>query len=128
MRADEFVIEGKPGKKGKLKKSIANAMHGTHAFGDGYHSNGTYNFYRVGMASAMADGTDKKLDIDDRTWFHTNNVAVPFTELEHKMLHQAFDVVNTNVDQVVKDHRSLEPDSVNRVSPVGKIKKNKYGV
>jgi hypothetical protein len=125
MRASEFVIEGK---KGQLRKSTAKAMHRTHAYGDGYHTNGTYNFYRVGMAAAMADGSGNKLDIDDRTWAHSNNVAVPYTEQEHDMMHQAFKAINTNVDNVVKDHRSLEPETVNRTSPTAKPKRNKFGV
>lgn len=128
MRASEFVTEGKPGKKGKLRSSSADTMHRTHAYGDGYHTNGTYNFYRVGMAAAMADGSDKKLDINDRTWYHSNNVAVPYTETEHDMMHQAFNVINTNVDEVVKDHRSMEPKTVNKSSPVPAKRTNKYGV
>jgi len=128
MRAKEFVQEGRPGRKGELRNSTARAMHKTHAYGDGYHTNGTYNFYRVGMAAAMADGSDNKLDIDDRTWAHSNNVAVPYTEQEHDMMHQAFKSINTNVDNIVKDHRSLEPETVNRTSPTAKPKRNKFGV
>jgi hypothetical protein len=128
MRASEFVVEGTPGRKGKLRTSTANAMHKTHAFGDGYKTNGTYNFYRVGLAAAMADGSDKKLDIDDRTWYATNNVAVPYTEEEHDMLHQAFNSINTNVESVVSDHRSKEADTVNKQSITAKPKRNKYGV
>lgn len=125
MRASEFIIEGT---KGKLRTSTANAMHKTHAFGDGYKTNGTYNFYRVGLAAAMADGSDKKLDIDDRTWFATNNVAVPYTEQEHDMLHQAFKTIKTNVDTIVSDHRSQEPETVNTKSITAKPRRNKYGI
>lgn len=125
MRANEFVAEGT---KGKLRKSAGKAMHKTHAFNDGHDAGNNYNFNRVGIAVAMADGSNKKLDIDDRTWYHNNNVAVPYTELEHKMLNQAFKNVSTESEQIVRDHRSLEPDTVNKQSPVATKKKNKYGV
>lgn len=128
MKINEIVSEGRPGSKGKLPKNNSKAMHKTHAYGDGYKTNGTYNFYRVGMAAAMADGSKDRLPIDDRTWFHSKNVAVPYTEQEHEMMHQAFNVINSEVDHVVNDHRSLENDDVNKNSPIAVKKKNRYGV
>ena len=128
MKITEIIIEGRPGHKGELDNNTKKAMHRTHVYGDGYKTNGTMNFYRVGMAAAMADGSNNKLDIDDRTWYHTNNVAVPFTEVEHKMMHQAFGHVNSNVDEVVKDHKSREQDDTNKQSPLAKKYKNKFGV
>lgn len=125
MKINEIILEGH---KGKLPKSQSRAMHRTHAYGDGYKTNGTYNFYRVGMAAAMADGSRDRLPIDDRTWYHSKNVAVPYTELEHDMMHQAFNVINSDVDHVVNDHRSLESDAVNKRSPTAAPKRNKYGV
>lgn len=125
MKITEIVIEGK---KGKLPKDKQNAMHKTHAYSDGYHTDGTMNFYRVGMAAAMADGGDKPVDLDERTWYSTNNVAVPYTDLEHKMMHQAFKTVNTNVKNPVKDGRSREADDTHKTSPVRSKSKNKFGV
>jgi hypothetical protein len=125
MRAHEFVIEGK---KGQLDKNTKRAMHKTHAYGDGYRTDGAMNFYRVGMAAAMADGGDHPVDIDERTWFSTNNVAVPYSDLEHKMMHQAFKSVKSNVKNPVSDHRSQEAEGTNRTSPVRSKSRNKYGV
>ena len=125
MRAHEFVIEGR---KGKLPKTHSKAMHRTHAYNDGYDAGNNYNFYRVGMAAAMADGSGKLPEIDDRTWFHNNNIAVPYTETEHKIMHDAFKAVSSDVEEIVRDHRSLENDDVHRTSPVASKKRHKYGV
>ena len=54
----------------------------------------------------MADGGDKPIDIDERTWFSTNNVSVPYSELEHKMMHQAFKLVKSNVHNPVSDSKN----------------------
>jgi len=125
MKINEIVTEGK---KGKLHKHAKNAMHKTHAYSDGYHTDGTMNFYRVGMAAAMADGGDKPVDLDERTWYSTNNVTVPYTDLEHKMMHQAFKTVKTNVKTPVRDRKSREADDVHKTSPVRVKSKNKFGV
>jgi len=125
MKINEIMAEGK---KGKLHKNVKNAMHKTHAYSDGYHTDGTMNFYRVGMAAAMADGSNRPVDVDERTWFSTNNVSVPYTDLEHKMMHQAFKTVNSNVKNPVKDGRSREADDTNKTSPVRAKTRNKYGV
>jgi len=125
MKINEIVIEGK---KGVLDKISKNAMHKTHLYNDGYDAGNNYNFYRVGMAVAMADGSNKKLDIDDRTWYHNNNVAVPYTELDHNMMNQAFKSVKSVNKLVVGDHRSLEDDKINKISPVRAKTKNKFGV
>jgi hypothetical protein len=125
MKIKDIVHEGR---RGRLDKTKSQAMHRTHVYGDGYHTNGTMNFYRVGMAAAMADGSGKPLEIDDRTWYSTNNVSNPYTELEHRMMHQAFKHVKSDVEEVVKDHRSRESKDTHKNSPVPARKKNKYGV
>jgi len=124
MRANEFIIE----RKGHLRGSHQRAMHRSHAYKDGHHAGNNYNFYRVGMAAAMADGSNKKLDIDDRTWYHNNNLAVPYTEHEHKMMHQAFGSVDSDVEEIVHDHSSKESKHTNNTSPVPTKRTNKYGV
>lgn len=125
MKIKEVVIEGK---KGKLNKVAKRAMHKTHSYSDGYKANGTMNFYRVGMAAAMADGSNKPVDIDERTWYSTDNVAVPYSDVEHKMMHQAFKAVNTNVNNPVNDHKSREAKDTNKSSPIKSSYRNKYGV
>lgn len=125
MKIKEVIIEGK---KGKLSRIAKKAMHKTHSYSDGYKANGTMNFYRVGMAAAMADGSNKPVDIDERTWYSTDNVVVPYSDLEHKMMHQAFKAISTNVKTPVTDHKSRESDGTNVKSPLRQQTKNKYGV
>lgn len=125
MKINDIIIEGHKGKLDAVKKR---AMHRTHAYNDGHDAGNNYNFYRVGMAAAMADGTNKKLDIDDRTWYHNNNVAVPYTEDEHKMMHQAFKSIKTDINQPVTDHRSREAHDTNKNSVIRAAKPNKFGV
>ena len=125
MKIHEIIIEGK---KGKLSRHAKNAMHKTHAYSDGYHTDGTMNFYRVGMAAAMADGSKNPVDIDERTWYSTSNVTVPYSDLEHEMMHQAFKAVKSNVKTPVKDRKSREASDTHKTSPVRAKSKNKFGV
>lgn len=125
MKIRDIIVEGN---KGKLPSGHKKAMHRTHSYNDGYDAGNNYNFYRVGMAAAMADGSGKLPDIDDRTWYHNNNIAVPYSETEHKIMHDAFKAVSSDVEEIVKDHRSLEDDTVQRTSPVRAKSTNKYGV
>lgn len=125
MKINEIINEGS---KGKIHPDHAHAFHKTITYNDGHGAGFDYNFNRVGMAVAMADGSKDGLDIDDRTWFHHDNVAVPYTDQEAKMFDQAFKAVKTVVNPVVKDHKSSEPNHVNNVSPVAAKKKNRYGV
>lgn len=125
MKIREILHERR---RGKLPKSHKNALHRTHTYSDGYHTDGSMNFYRVGMAAAMADGSDKPVEIDERTWYSTNNVAVPYSELEHKMMHQAFKSINSDVKTPVKDGRSCEADDTHKTSPIRAKTRNKFGV
>lgn len=125
MKISEVIIEGK---KGKLHKDHQHAFHKTITYNDGHGAGYDYNFNRVGMAVAMSDGSNKKLDIDDRTWFHHDNVALPYTEEEEKMFKQAFKAIKTTVNPVVTDHKSREPNHVQNVSPVALVKRNRFGV
>ena len=125
MKINEIIAEGK---KGRLHKNAKNAMHKTHAYSDGYKSDGTMNFYRVGMAAAMADGSGKPVDVDERTWYSTSNVTVPYSDVEHDMMHQAFKTVKTNVKTPVRDRKSREADDTHKTSPVRARTENKFGV
>ena len=125
MKITEIIQEGT---KGELHTDHKHAFHKTMTYNDGHGAGYDYNFNRVGMAVAMSDGSNKKLDVDDRTWFHHDNVAVPYTNEEEKMFKQAFKSIKTKVNPVVTDHKSREPNHVNNQSPVAAKKKNRYGV
>lgn len=124
MLIKEIITERK---KGKLHGSVKLAMHKTHTYTDGHNTNGVMNFYRVGMAAAMADGSNKPIDIDERTWYSTDNVTVPYSDIENKMMTQAFRAIKTKVKTPVSVHASKESKTVNVKSPVAPKKKNQYG-
>ena len=81
------------------------------------------------MAMAMADGkSTKPVDMPGASWIEKYNTHHPYTEVEHNMIKQAMATVPTDHKDVSNDHRSHEPDHVNKVSPVPAKKKNRYGV
>jgi hypothetical protein len=68
----------------------------------------------------MADGSSTKaLKMDDESFVGKNNVAYPYSDLEHNMMQQAFNTVSpTQANQMIKGRDSSELDFVNKTSPV----------
>jgi hypothetical protein len=116
MRAKDFVTEA--GKRGKVGKHHHAAQPGAYKFRD----NGTdrvYHLNRIMSAAAMADGSGKELHMDDESFVGKSNMAYPYSELEHNMMRQAFKTVRANhAEELIKSHKSLEPDDTHKVSPV----------
>ena len=116
MRAQEFVVEHK---KGHISKRLQNATVGLHPFVDNEHMDRTYELNRIMMAVAMADGTEAPVTIDSESWAGRNNLAVPYTDVEEKMMHQAFKAVGSaHRDLNHGDTRSQEHPAVNVASPL----------
>ena len=116
MRAQEFVAEQK---RGHISKRLQNATVGLHTFVDNDHADRTYELNRIMMAVAMADGTDAPVIIDSESWAGRNDVAAPYTDVEDKMMHQAFKAVgSTHRDLNHGDTRSQELPAVNKTSPL----------
>lgn len=116
MRAQEFVVEHK---KGHISKRLQNATVGLHTFVDNEHMDRTYELNRIMMAVAMADGTEAPVTIDSESWAGRNNLAVPYTDVEEKMMHQAFKAVGSaHRDLNHGDTRSQEHPAVNVASPL----------
>lgn len=116
MRAIEFVNEGK---KGKTPHAHNKAQPGAYKFMD----NGTdriYHLNQIMKAAACADGRSKKaIDMEDESFAGKNNMAYPYSELEHNMMQQAFKTVSgNNAKHVIKSHKSQEPDDTHKTSPV----------
>lgn len=125
MRANEFISETKDA---KMTKRQNQSTTGVHTYGDGEHISGDYTSYRLGMAVAGADGTNK-LDMDPKSWAGKKKTAHPYTQEESDMLKQAYKVVGADYhDENRGDMKSRELDTTNKVSPVAKPKRNKYGV
>lgn len=120
MRAQEFVAEDK---KGHISKRLQNATVGLHTFKDNEHDDRTYELNRIMMAAAMADGTDAPVTIDSESWAGRYDIAAPYTDVEDKMMQQAFKAVgSTHHDLNNGDTRSQELPTVNTTSPIPAFK------
>ena len=125
MRANEFISETRDT---KMTKRQNQSTAGVHLYGDSEHVSGDYTSYRLGMAVAGADGTNK-LDIDPKSWVGKKKSTHPYTQAESDMLKQAYKAVGAEYKDINKgDMKSKELDTTNKVSPVAKPKRNKYGV
>jgi RNA-splicing ligase RtcB len=116
MRAHEFINESK---EAKISKRNQQSTRGLSKFRDMGAQDRIYELNRVMMATACADGSNNKVDIDQESWNGRYNTAHAYTELEQKMLKQAFKAVGAKAKDLNKgDLRSLELDMVNKQSPV----------
>jgi hypothetical protein len=106
-------------KKGKISKRLQNATVGLHTFIDSDNQDRVYELNRIMMAAAMADGSGDPIDIDSESWAGRNDVAAPYTDIENKMMHQAFKAVGSKHQDVNRgDTRSQEHPEVYTTSPV----------
>ena len=116
MRASEFLTEQH---NGEISKRQRFATVGLNTFGDAERMNGDYVAYRVMMAAAMADGTDKPIDIDAKSWHGKRKTAHPYTQAEQNMLKQAFKAVGASWQDLNHgDLKSDEPPGGNTKSPI----------
>jgi hypothetical protein len=119
MRAQEFIVE----RDGKIGKRRQAATVGLTLFSDGERTNSDYTLNRVMMATAMADGSNKPLDMDEKSWIGKSRGAYPYTKEEHKMLLQAFKAAGADyTDLNMGDMDSEELESTNKQSPVRAFK------
>jgi hypothetical protein len=116
VRAREFVVEHT---KGKISKRLQNATVGLHTFIDNNNQDRVYELNRIMMAAAMADGSDNPIEIDSESWAGRNDVAAPYTDVEDRMMHQAFKAIGSKHQDINRgDTRSQEHPSVHTASPV----------
>jgi hypothetical protein len=103
---------------------------GLDKFRDEKFADRVYELNRVMMAVAAADGIDPLAPtVDSESWAGRNNLAFPYTPEEQRMLVHAFDAVGSHYQDLNNgDLKSRELESTNKVSPVSKPKKNKFGV
>lgn len=113
MRAYEFLTERKIAHPTQRQ---SNASVGLHKFRDPGGYDRTYELNRIMMAVACSDG-ESPLALDAETWSGRYNTAHPFTEIEAKMLKQAYKAVGSEVHDLNHgDLKSQEVDSVNTQS------------
>jgi hypothetical protein len=119
MRAREFISE----QDGTIGKRRQAATVGLNIFSDAERSNSDYTLNRVMMATAMADGSDAPLDMDEKSWVGKRRSAHPYTEVEQRMLKQAFKAAGAKWSDLNSgDLDSEEVNSTNTQSPVRAFK------
>ena len=112
----------------KITQRQSQSSKGISTYGDIEKANSDYVAFKLGQAMACTDGTNTP-DMDAKSWFGKRKTIHPYTDVEQQMFIKAAKVVGADVEDVNHgDMRSLELDSTHKVSPVAKIKKNKYGV
>lgn len=116
MRAREFLIE--KNKIGKLDKEKAATLNNVHNFAQ--TADRTYDLNRAMMVAAVSDGKTKP-NVDSESWVGRNNLAMPYTEVEHRMLHHAYDAVGCDIRDL-HNGNSKEPTDINTKSPMGGFK------
>ena len=115
MRASEFLIEKHTGKIGSRRQS---ATRGLHKFRDETFQDRIYELNRVMMAVAMSDGTTP-IDMDSESWAGRYNTAHPYTDVEQRMLKQAYEACGSTWEDINHgDNESQELKSTNKTSPV----------
>jgi hypothetical protein len=120
VRAREFVVEVR---KQKLSQRLQHSTVGLNTFHDTDRANSDYVLNRVMMAAALADGSSDPVEINAQSWVGKERTAQPYTELEQKMMIQAFKAAGANYTDLNKgDTRSLELPNVNKISPVKPFK------
>lgn len=112
----------------KITKRQSQASKGLNTYSDGERWSADYVAYRLGMAVASTDGKEEP-NMDAKSWIGKGKSTHPYTPEEQEMLKKAYKAVGADyTDLNHGDMRSLELDTTNKVSPVAKPKKNKYGV
>lgn len=116
MRAQEFVTEMR---QGTLSTRNRSATVGLNVFSDSEKANSDYTLNRVMMAVAMADGSGKAIDMDGKSWAGKKRTASPYTEVEQRMLIQAYKAAGADYEDLNHgDLDSEEHPAVNTTSPI----------
>ena len=77
---------------------------------------------------AATDGTTVP-DVDGKSWHGKKKTIHPYTEIEQQMFEKAAKAVGADYEDLNKGNmKSMELDTTNKVSPVAKPTRNKYGV
>lgn len=126
MKVKDIIVES----DGVISKRQQQGSVGLMKFKDPKNADRVYELNRVMMAAAVADGINPFIiQPDGESWVGRYNLAAPYTEVEQKMMIQAYGAVGTEFEDLNHgDLRSQELDSTNTQSPVAKRKTNKYGI
>ena len=106
-------------RQGTLSTRNRSATVGLNVFSDSERANSDYTLNRVMMAVAMADGSNKPIKMDGKSWVGKKRTASPYTEVEQKMLIQAYKAAGAEYkDLNTGNMNSEEHPEVNVTSPV----------
>ncbi len=115
MRAREFITEALSGQIGRRRQS---ATRGLNKFRDSQFQDRIYELNRVMMAAAMSDG-ETPIHMDGESWAGRYNTAHPYTEVEQRMLKQAYKACGSEWEDI--NHGDLDSEelkSTNTTSPI----------
>jgi len=125
MKVIDIISESK---QAHISKRQSQASRGISIYSDAERANSDYEAFKLGQAMAGSDGTTP-LNIDAKSWHGKKKTVHPYTEIENEMFVQAAKAVGADYKDLNHgDMKSKELDTTNKISPVAKIKKNKYGV
>lgn len=125
MKVIDIISESK---QAHISTRQSQASRGISIYSDAERANSDYVAFKLGQAMASSDGTTP-LKIDAKSWHGKKKTVHPYTEIENEMFKQAAKAVGADYEDLNHgDMTSKELDTTNKISPVAKIKKNKYGV
>jgi len=125
MKVIDIISEAK---QAHISKRQSQSSRGISIYSDAERANSDYVAFKLGQAMAGSDGTTP-LNIDAKSWHGKKKTVHPYTEIENQMFVQAAKAVGADyTDLNHGDMASKELDTTNKISPVAKIKKNKYGI
>ena len=125
MKVIDIISEAK---QAKISKRQSQSSRGISTYGDSEKMNSDYVAFKLGQAMAGTDGKTVP-EIDAKSWHGKKKTIHPYTEVENEMFKKAAKAVGADYEDLNHgDMASKELDSTNKISPVAKIKKNKYGV
>lgn len=129
MRAREFVIEENIVKNGrKPRRDVEMALPAAHRVAG--TADRHYDLNRIMMSVAASDHKHG-VPIPTNSWASKNNIATPYTKAESDMLKRAYRAMGAEWDDALKPNYkelSLETDEVNKISPIARKTKNRFGV
>ena len=125
MKVIDIISEAK---QAKISKRQSQSSRGISTYGDSEKMNSDYVAFKLGQAMAGSDGKTAP-EIDAKSWHGKKKTVHPYTEVENEMFKKAAKAVGADyTDLNHGDMESKELDTTNKISPVAKIKKNKYGI
>ena len=123
MRAKEFIPEGKERKE--LRKGVKQSMSNLTVYNQLDNNNHPYLAYRFGMA--LAGSPDD--DMDKRGPVGSDFVVTDFSDADTAIRKGAERIMGVKPSMTTgKGSEELDDTIINKVSPVAKPKRNKYGI